>query len=344
MGKSALITGISGQDGAYLTKLLLEKGYEVVGTRRAGTLFNTSRLEALGVHESVETVPMDLLEYADIKQVIDQIAPDEIYNLAAQSLVSASFEQPLYTGEVDGMGVARILEALRELGATSKFYQASTSEMFGKASETPQCETTPFHPRSPYAAAKLYAHWLVVNYRESYGKFAASGILFNHESPLRGAEFVTRKTTLALARIVLGEQERLSVGNVQAERDWGFAGDYVDGMWRMLQQPKADDFVLATGRKTKVQDFITAAAAALDIQLEWQGEGMQTTAVDRKSGKTIVDIDPKFFRPVEVDTVLGDASKAKAKLGWAPSVGLEELTSMMVRADYDRVKSGIVKF
>jgi len=344
MGKSALITGISGQDGAYLTKLLLEKGYEVVGTRRAGTLFNTSRLKALGVHERVETIPMDLLEYADIKQVIDQVAPDEIYNLAAQSFVGASFEQPLHTGEVDGMGVARILEALRELGGASKFFQASTSEMFGEAQESPQSETTPFHPRSPYAAAKLYAHWLVVNYRENYGQFAASGILFNHESPLRGADFVTRKTTLALARIVLGEQERLSVGNVEAERDWGFAGDYVEGMWRMLQQPKADDFVLATGRKTKVQDFITAAAAALDIQLEWQGEGMQTTAVDRKSGKTIVDVDPKFFRPTEVDVVLGDASKAKAKLGWAPSVGLEELTSMMVQADYDRVKSGIVKF
>ena len=344
MSKTALITGISGQDGAYLARLLLEKGYQVYGTQRRGAGLNTGRLEELGVLENVEMVQMELLEYSNIARVIDQISPDEIYNLAAQSLVSASFEQPLYTGEVDGMGVARILEALRELGANSKFYQASTSEMFGKASETPQCETTPFYPRSPYAAAKLYAHWLVVNYRESYGKFAASGILFNHESPLRGAEFVTRKATLALARIVLGEQERLSVGNVLAERDWGFAGDYVDGMWRMLQQPTADDFVLATGRKTKVQEFITAAAAALDIHLEWEGEGTETIAVDRKSGKTIVDVDPKFFRPTEVDVVLGDASKAKAILGWTPSVGLEELTSMMVQADYDRVKSGTVKF
>lgn len=344
MGKSALITGISGQDGAYLTKLLLEKGYEVFGTRRPGASATPARLEALGVHEGVEVIEMDLGEYSGIKRVIDQIAPDEIYNLAAQSLVGTSFEKPLYTAEVDGMGVARILEALRELGAPTCFFQASTSELFGKTNETPQRETTPFCPRSPYATAKLYAHWLVVNYRESYGQFAASGILFNHESPLRGEEFVTRKTTLALARIALGEQERLSVGNIEVERDWGFAGDYVEGMWRMLQLPTADDFVLATGRTTRVREFIASAAAALGMHLEWQGEGAQTIGVDRKSGKTIVDVNPEFFRPNDAGVMLGDATKAKTTLGWTPTVGLEELTAMMVRADYDRVKSGAVTF
>ncbi|MEQ9144270.1 MAG: GDP-mannose 4,6-dehydratase [Parvibaculaceae bacterium] len=344
MSKSALITGISGQDGAYLAKLLIEKGYRVYGAQRRGAGINTGRLEELGILDEIELVPFELLEYSNIARVLGETRPDEIYNLAAQSFVGTSFDQPLYTGEVDGMGVLRMLEVVREMGGTTRFYQASTSEMFGKVLETPQRETTPFYPRSPYAAAKLYAHWLVVNYRESYGMYAASGILFNHESPLRGAEFVTRKVTLALARIVLGEQERLSVGNVEAERDWGFAGDYVEGMWRMLQQPVADDFVLATGRTTKVRDFITASAKALDLDLEWQGEGTQAKAVDRKSGRTIVDVDPQFFRPAEVELLLGDASKAKAELGWTPKVDLEELTAMMVKADYDRVKSGTLKF
>ncbi len=344
MGKSALITGISGQDGAYLAKLLLEKGYDVVGTSRSGTLASTARLEALGIHKDVEIVLMDLAEYAGTRLAIERAAPDEIYNLAAQSFVGTSFEHPLETADIGGMGPARILEALRELGAPARFFQASTSEMFGKAHEVPGNESTPFRPCSPYAAAKLFAHWLVVNYRESYGQFAASGILFNHESPLRGEAFVTRKVTLALARIALGEQERLSVGNVEAERDWGFAGDYVDGMWRMLQQSTAGDFVLATGRTVTVREFITAAASALDIHLEWQGDGRQTKAVDVKSGKVIVDVDPRFFRPIEAGTLLGDASKAGTRLGWTASVGVEELTMMMARADYDRVKSGRVTF
>jgi GDPmannose 4,6-dehydratase len=344
MSKSALITGISGQDGAYLAKLLADKGYKVYGAQRRGAGINTGRLEELGVLDAVELVPIELLEYSNIRRVLEQTQPDEIYNLAAQSFVGTSFDQPIYTGDVDGMGVLRLLEIIRELGAKSKFYQASTSEMFGKVQETPQSESTPFYPRSPYAAAKLYAHWCLVNYRESYDMFAASGILFNHESPLRGSEFVTRKVTLALARIRLGEQERLSVGNVDAARDWGFAGDYVDGMWQMLQSPEADDYVLATGRTTKVKDFISAAAKALDFDLEWSGSGTETIATDKNSGDVVVDIDPQFFRPAEVELLLGDATKAKEKLGWEPKVGLDELTAMMVKADYDRVKSGNLKF
>lgn len=344
MSKSALITGISGQDGAYLARLLLDKGYKVFGAQRRGAGISTGRLEELNALDDIELVPIELLEYSNIRQVLEQTRPDEIYNLAAQSFVGTSFDQPLYTGDVDGMGVLRLLEVIRELGGTSKFYQASTSEMFGKVQETPQSETTPFYPRSPYAAAKLYAHWCLVNYRESYNMYAASGILFNHESPLRGSEFVTRKVTLALARIALGQQDRLSVGNVEAARDWGFAGDYVEGMWRMLQQEEADDYVLATGKTTKVRDFITAAAKALEFELEWSGEGVETIATDKKTGKIIVDTDPQFFRPAEVDLLLGDAGKAKEKLGWEAKVGLDELTAMMVRADYDRVKSGVLKF
>lgn len=344
MTKSALITGISGQDGAYLARLLVDKGYKVYGAQRRGAGMSTGRLAELDVLDSIELVPIELLEYSNLRRVIDETQPDEIYNLAAQSFVGTSFDQPIYTGDVDGMGVLRLLEVIRELGAKTKFYQASTSEMFGKVQETPQRETTPFYPRSPYAAAKLYAHWCLVNYRESYNMFASSGILFNHESPLRGSEFVTRKVTLALAKIALGQQDRLSVGNVDAARDWGFAGDYVDGMWRMLQAPEADDFVLATGHTTKVRDFITAAATAMGFDLDWTGEGVETIATDKKTGKIIVDIDPQFFRPAEVELLLGDATKAKEKLGWEPTVDLEGLTAMMVKADYDRVKSGNVKF
>ncbi|MBG52047.1 MAG: GDP-mannose 4,6-dehydratase [Rhodobiaceae bacterium] len=344
MTKTALITGISGQDGAYLARLLVDKGYKVYGALRRGAGLNTGRLEELGVLDEIELLSFELLEYTNIARALDQAKPDEIYNLAAQSFVGTSFDQPIYTSEVDGLGVTRMLEVLRTAGGTTRFYQASTSEMFGKVHEVPQRETTPFYPRSPYAVAKLYAHWMVVNYRESYGMYAASGLLFNHESPLRGTEFVTRKVTLALARIALGEQERLSVGNVDAERDWGFAGDYVDGMWRMLQQTAADDYVLATGRTTKVRDFISASAKALDMDLEWTGEGSQAKAIDRKSGKVIVDVDPQFFRPAEVDLLLGDASKAKSVLGWKPRVDLDELTNMMVKADYDRVKNRTLRF
>lgn len=344
MTKTALITGISGQDGAYLARLLVDKGYKVYGAMRNGAGQNIGRLEELGVHDEIELVSFELLEDANIARVLDHAKPDEIYNLAAQSFVRTSFDQPIYTSEADGIGVTRMLEVLRSLGGKTRFYQASTSEMFGKVSEVPQRETTPFYPRSPYAVAKLYAHWMVVNYRESYGMYAASGLLFNHESPLRGIEFVTRKVTLALAKIALGRQDRLSVGNIDAERDWGFAGDYVDGMWRMLQQDKADDYVLATGRTTRVRDFISASARAVDLDLEWIGSGMDAKAIDRKSGKTIVDIDPQFFRPAEVDTLLGDPSKAKRVLGWSADVKLDELTRMMVKADYDRVKSGTLRF
>lgn len=344
MTKTALITGISGQDGAYLAELLLKKNYRVVGARRRGASISTWRLEELGILDDLEFVDFELLEQSNIARVLNDVAPDEIYNLAAQSFVGASFDQPLYTADVDGQGVLRILDALQSSGAKSRFYQASTSEMFGKVQETPQSERTPFYPRSPYACAKLFAHWCCVNYRESYDMFAASGILFNHESPLRGAEFVTRKVTLALARIALGQQDKLSVGNVMAERDWGFAGDYVEGMWLMLQQDRADDYVLATGKTTRVRDFISNAAKALEMDLVWEGEDENCTATDRNTGKVVVDVDPQFFRPAEVDLLLGDPGKAKRDLGWEPKVDLEALTAMMVKADYDRVKSGSLRF
>ena len=337
MSKRALVTGISGQDGAYLSKLLLEKGYQVFGAQRRGASSSTWRLDELGIADRIELIPLEMLEYSNILRTIERARPDEIYNLAAQSVVALAFEQPLYTAEVDAMGVARLLEAVRTVDPGIRLYQASTSEMFGLVQETPQSERTPFHPRSPYGVAKLFAHWMVVNYRESYGMHAVSGILFNHESPLRGEEFVTRKITLALARIRHGQQDVLELGNLDAKRDWGFAGDYVEGMWRMLQQDQADDFVLATGQTHTVRSFVERAAEIAGFDIEWQGEAENTQGLDRKTGRTIVRVNKDFYRPAEVDILLGDASKARERLGWSPRVGLDELAGMMMKADLDRV-------
>jgi len=336
-----LITGITGQDGAYLAKLLLEKGYEVVGSMRRTTISDPIRLMELGIAGDVELCDIDLFEFSNIVRALERVKPDEIYNLAAQSFVSLSFEQPLYTGEIDGLGVARLLEAIRAVVPSVRYYQASTSEMFGKAQQVPQSETTPFYPRSPYAVAKLYAHWMTVNYRESYGLHATSGILFNHESPLRGREFVTRKITHGLARVRAGELPRLDLGNLDAQRDWGFAGDYVDGMWRMLQQESPSDYVLATGRTTSVRRFVEMAAAAAGFSLAWRGKGLDEVGIDTRTDKVIVGIDPRFFRPAEVDFLIGDAGKAKAQLGWEAKTTLDALVAMMVEADMRRVREGI---
>jgi GDPmannose 4,6-dehydratase len=341
MALTALVTGITGQDGAYLSQFLLNAGYRVIGAFRRGASLNLWRLNELGVSEAdIEFIPFELLEYANLRRAIEEAAPDEVYNLGAQSFVGVSFEQPLFTSDVNGLGVTRLLEAIREVNPAIKFYQASTSEMFGKVSETPQNELTPFHPRSPYAVAKLYAHWITVNYRESYNLFACSGILFNHESPLRGMEFVTRKITAGLARIKEGQQAAVELGNLDAKRDWGFAGEYVQGMWMMLQQPEADDYVLATGQNTTVRHFCELAAAALDFDLAWDGEGPNTAGIDRHSGKAIIRVNPKYFRPAEVDVLVGDATNARKKLGWSPKTTLAELVEMMVEADLRRVRAG----
>jgi GDPmannose 4,6-dehydratase len=343
MPKTALITGISGQDGAYLAKVLLDRGYRVVGAYRRTSGINVGRLVELGVAEQVELIDLELLEESNLRRALEKVKPDEIYNLAAQSFVGLSFEVPIYTSEIDALGVLRLLEAMRDACPDARFYQASTSEMFGKVQETPQTERTPFYPRSPYGVAKLFAHWSVVNYREAHGLFATSGILFNHESPLRGQEFVTRKATLGLARVALGKQDVLQVGNLDAKRDWGFAGDYVEGMWRMLQQEHPGDYVLATGRTTPVREFVDRAAAAFGFDLEWSSDGEDARGIDKRSGRTIVAVDPRYFRPAEVDLLIGDATKAKADLGWVPSTSLEQLIEMMVKADYDRVKTGIMR-
>jgi GDPmannose 4,6-dehydratase len=340
MEKKAVVTGITGQDGAYLSKLLLEKGYEVYGTYRRSSSTNLWRLEELGISDQIKLVSFDLLEYSNIRRMIDKVQPSEFYNLAAQSFVATSFEQPLYTADVDGLGVTRILESIREVNPAIRFYQASTSEMFGLVQETPQTETTPFYPRSPYGAAKLYAHWMTVNYRESYNMHASSGILFNHESPMRGQEFVSRKITTGFARIKYGQQKVLELGNLDALRDWGFAGDYVEGMWRMVQQPTADDYVLATGVTTKVRDFVQLAAIAADFELEWKGTGVDEIGIDSKSGNILVKINPEFYRPAEVELLLGDPTKAKTQLGWNPKVELIQLVNMMMEADLRRVAAG----
>ena len=341
MAGTALVTGITGQDGAYLTRLLLDKGYRVVGAFRRGASLNLWRLNELGVTESdLEFLPFELCEYANLRRGIEKAAPDEIYNLGAQSFVEVSFEQPLFTADVNGLGVTRMLEAIREVNPKVKFYQASTSEMYGKVRGVPQSELTPFYPRSPYAVSKLYAHWITVNYRESYGLFACCGVLFNHESPLRGIEFVTRKITAGLARIRESQQKVVQLGNLDAKRDWGFAGDYVEGMWRMMQQPEADDFVLATGTTTSVRRFCELAAEASGFQLIWEGEGPETVGRDRASRRTIICVDPKFYRPAEVDLLIGDATKAHEKLGWTSSVGLPRLVEMMIEADLGRVRAG----
>lgn len=336
MTKRALITGIRGQDGAYLAKNLLEKGYEVYGAdRRSGdTIFG--RLDELNIINDVRIVYMDLLELTNILRVIEKINPDEIYNLAAQSFVGTSFEQPIVTSDIDAMGVLRLLEAVRVVKPGARFYQASTSEMFGKVQQIPQTETTPFYPRSPYGVAKLFAHWMTVNYRESYGLYACSGILFNHESPLRGIEFVTRKITRAVSLIRKGRLDKLVLGNLDSKRDWGFAGDYVEGMRLMLQQDKPDDYVLATGETHSIREFVEIAFRIIDIEIEWQGEGVNTKGVDKKTGKEYIAVSEEFYRPAEVDLLIGNPAKAREVLGWEPRVRFNELVEMMVNSDLSR--------
>lgn len=333
--KKAFITGITGQDGSYLAKLLLDKGYEVHGGVRRISQVETTRLDLLGITGGVHLHEFDLGEANKIFRVIRDVAPDEFYNLAAQSFVGASWDLPVYTAEVDGVSVVRILDTLRTLKPDCRFYQASTSEMFGLVQEVPQRETTRLYPRSPYGVAKVYGHYITMNYRESFGMHASSGILFNHESPLRGKEFVTRKITLGLARLAHGGSDPVELGNMDAQRDWGFAGDYVEGMWRMLQQDKADDYVLATGVTTTIRDFFTAAASALGMDLEWSGTGEGETATCRRSGKLVMRVNPKFYRPAEVDLLIGDASKARDQLGWVPQVTVSQLAEMMAKSDYD---------
>ncbi|HYC79278.1 MAG TPA: GDP-mannose 4,6-dehydratase [Planctomycetota bacterium] len=339
MGKRALVTGVTGQDGAYLSRLLLERGYEVIGAYRRTAALNLWRLEELGVADRIRFLPLELTEFTNVLRLLQQTKPTEIYNLAAQSFVGTSFEQPLYTSEVDALGVMRLLECVRVVDPSIRFYQASTSEMFGKVHETPQRETTPFHPRSPYAVAKAFAHHATVLYREAYGVHASSGILFNHESPLRGAEFVTRKITSTLALIRHGRRETLELGNLDAKRDWGYAEDYVLGMHLMLQRPKGDDYVLASGRTATVREFVDLAAAVAGLKLRWEGEGAQSRAVDER-GAVRVRVNPEFFRPAEVDLLLGDAAKARETLGWKPACTLEGLVEKMMRADLDRAARG----
>ncbi|MBS0268405.1 MAG: GDP-mannose 4,6-dehydratase [Proteobacteria bacterium] len=342
--KTAFITGITGQDGAYLAKLLLEKGYAVHGGVRRTASMNRSRLAELGIENEISYHDFDLLELSNIASVIDEIKPDEIYNLAAQSFVAASFRQPLLTSELDALGVLRILEALRMTGSQARFYQASTSEMFGKIQNQVQSEMTPLYPRSPYGVAKLFAHWITVNYREAHNIFAASGILFNHESPLRGQEFVTRKITLTLAKIKHRNANILELGNLNAARDWGFAGDFVQGMWKMLQHKVPDTYVLATGRTNSVRDFVTHAADALGFKLAWEGDGVNETARDRRTNKIVVRVNPAFFRASEVDTLIGCPTKAERDLDWKPKATFEELVERMASADNDRVALGRVLF
>ncbi|MDR7376278.1 GDPmannose 4,6-dehydratase [Rhodoferax ferrireducens] len=338
--KVALITGVTGQDGAYLAELLLKKGYIVHGVKRRSSLFNTDRIDNLYQDPHVDNAKFklhygDLTDSTNLIRIIQQVQPDEIYNLAAMSHVAVSFETPEYTANADGIGTLRILEAIRILGLEKKtrFYQASTSELYGLVQETPQKETTPFYPRSPYAVAKMYAFWITVNYREAYGIYACNGILFNHESPIRGETFVTRKITRALARIKLDLQDCLYLGNMDSLRDWGHAKDYVEMQWLMLQQDKPEDFVIATGVQYSVRDFVNAAALELGIQMRWEGQGVDEKGYDASTGKCIVQVDPRYFRPTEVETLLGDATKARQKLGWTPQISFQELVSEMVRSD-----------
>ena len=331
--KTAIITGIYGQDGAYLTKHLLEKGYKVIGAERRSASGSPWRLDYLNVTKEVPFEEIELLESSTIMKMLEKHRPDEFYNLAAQSFVQSSFEAPVYTGNSTGLGVARILEALRQISSDTRFYQASSSEMFGKVMEIPQKETTPFYPRSPYAVAKLYSHWMTINYREAYDQFCCSGILFNHESPLRGIEFVTKKITSTMVKIKMKKEDTLEVGNIDAKRDWGFAGDYVDAMHLMLNQKKPDDYVICTGETHTVKEFIDKTAQALEFDLVWDGEGEKTVGVDRKTNKKIVKINKKFYRPTEVDILLGDCSKAKENLDWKPKCSFDSLIEMMVDAD-----------
>jgi len=344
LGKVALIAGVTGQDGAYLAELLLSKGYVVHGVKRRSSSFNTERIDHL-IHDPHEEGVAFHLHYGDVTdatniiRIVQETQPDEIYNLAAQSHVQVSFETPEYTANADGLGALRLLEAIRILGRESKtrFYQSSTSELFGKARETPQKETTPFYPRSPYAAAKLYAHWITVNYREAYGMHASAGILFNHESPIRGETFVTRKITRAVASIAHGLQQKLFLGNLDARRDWGHARDFVEGMWLILQQDEPDDYVLATGESHSVREFVEKAFAHIGRAIVWQGSGVEEKGIDKSTGKVLVEVDPRYFRPTEVDALLGDASKAHAKLGWRHKTSFDTLVADMVQADMAKV-------
>ncbi|MFL6833071.1 MAG: GDP-mannose 4,6-dehydratase [Xanthobacteraceae bacterium] len=344
LGKVALIAGVTGQDGAYLAEFLLSKGYVVHGVKRRSSSFNTERIDHL-IHDPHEEGVAFHLHYGDVTdatniiRIVQETQPDEIYNLAAQSHVQVSFETPEYTANADGLGALRLLEAIRILGRESKtrFYQSSTSELFGKARETPQNETTPFYPRSPYAAAKLYAHWITVNYREAYGMHASAGILFNHESPIRGETFVTRKITRAVASIAHGLQQKLFLGNLDARRDWGHARDFVEGMWLILQQDEPDDYVLATGESHSVREFVEKAFAHIGRTVVWQGRGVEEKGIDKATGKALVEVDPRYFRPTEVDALLGDASKAHAKLGWRHKTSFDTLVADMVQADMAKV-------
>ena len=345
MKKVALITGVTGQDGAYLAEFLLKKDYIVHGIKRRASSFNTDRIDHLYQDPHIENRNFvlhygDLVDSSNLISIIQKVQPDEIYNLGAQSHVAVSFESPEYTANVDALGTLRILEAIRMLGLEKKtrFYQASTSELFGEVQEIPQKETTPFYPRSPYAVAKMYAYWITVNYREAYGIYGCNGILFNHESPLRGETFVTRKITRAISRIKLGLQDCLYLGNLDAKRDWGHAKDYVEMQWLMLQQEQPDDFVIATGLQYSVRDFVNAAAKELDIKIDWQGQGVEEKGYSQETGKCIVAVDPRYFRPTEVETLLGDPSKAKNKLGWEPKIRFDELVAEMVREDLEAAK------
>jgi len=336
--KKALITGINGQDGSYLAEFLLKKGYEVHGTIRRASVFTTERIDHLYQDPHEKNVKLflhygDLTDSSNLNRLVEKIKPDEIYNLGAQSHVKVSFEVPEYTAEVDAVGTLRLLDTIKETGVRTRFYQASSSEMFGNAQETPQKESTPFYPRSPYGAAKVYSHWITVNYREAYNLYACSGILFNHESPRRGKRFVSRKITRAVARIRLGLQDKLFLGNLNAKRDWGYAPEYVEAMWLMLQQGKCDDFVIATGEAHTVRELVAEAFKNIDINLEWKGKGTKEKGIDKKTGKTLVEVDPNYFRPTEVKFLVGDASKAKKKLGWQPKVKFKELVKIMMEAD-----------
>jgi len=340
--KKALITGLTGQDGAYLAQLLLDKGYTVYGSYRRTSSVNFWRIEELGIqqHPNLHRVEYDLTDLGASIALVQKLQPDEIYNLAAQSFVGVSFEQPSTTAQITGLGALNLLEAIRLINPRIRFYQASTSEMFGKVQAVPQKEDTPFYPRSPYGVAKLYAHWMTVNYRESYGIFGVSGILFNHESPLRGREFVTRKITDSVAKIQLGQLDCLELGNLDAKRDWGYAKEYVEGMWRMLQATEPDTFVLATKRTKTVRDFVRMAFKAAGIELEFRGSAESETALDTATGKTVLRINPKFYRPAEVELLIGDPTHAKATLGWEPQTTLEQLCQMMVQADLRRNQTG----
>ncbi|MGE5329731.1 MAG: GDP-mannose 4,6-dehydratase [Deltaproteobacteria bacterium] len=343
--KRALITGITGQDGSYLTELLLSKGYEVHGIIRRASSFNTKRIDHLFENPEIGNKSLflyhgDLTDSSNLNRVIEKVKPDEIYNLAAQSHVKVSFEVPEYSAEVDAIGTLRLLDAIKESGIRTRFYQASTSELYGGMPDTaPQNEKTPFHPRSPYAAAKLYAYWITVNYREAYNLFACNGILFNHESPRRGETFVTKKITKAVANIIIGKQEKLILGNLDAKRDWGFAGDFVEAMWMMLQQDKPEDYVIATGETHTVREFAELVFRYAGIDIVWEGKGIEEKGICRKTGKTLVEIDSKYFRPTEVEFLLGDSSKAKKKLGWEPKVKLNDLVKMMLDNDMLEAKS-----